>query len=202
MKGKTLFLWPVLTLVCLYSQLTLAHHWLLGIEGGYASRSGTVHSSTKLTATGVELGSNSQELVDNGGVYGLLGGYQWDLDNHWIAGLEVNVYWNNLDDPRDYNYLIQGLPMPQTVQYDKETTVGLSGRLGYRVHTEALPFDVLPYIRVGAEYGDVDFTVKRYDSTNNDMLVKSDTKDDHVWGWLAGIGIAFPLIDQLELRAE
>jgi len=198
MKLKSLILLPGFAAVCLYSQLTLADNWLLGIEGGYASRSGTLNSRTEPSVA-----FGSQHLSDNGGVYGVLGGYQWNLDDHWLAGLEANFDWNSMDELRAFNYVAADgvTPVGEGARYDRDWTLGLSGRLGYRVHTQALPFDMLPYVRVGAEVNDDELTIERY-ATLTGALTNSNTRDKHTFAWLAGAGIEFPLIDHLVLRGE
>ena len=129
----------------------------------------------------------------SGFIGGIYAGYNYDLGNNIVVGVDTDWVWGDMDesDSRTYN-------VGQTNEFKldgklKEKWAGSTrARVGYAVDRW------MPYIAGGVAYAKVDshFRVKNADST----ISYSDS--DTLTGWTIGAGFDYAMTDHIILRAE
>ncbi len=168
-------------------------NWLAGVYGGLAEREGSVdliasHPAGLFT-------SYIQEIEDIGVVGGLLGGYQVRC-HEWLFGAELNIEWQEVSHDRDAaftNALGQGVNI--TTSYAQRNIVGFSGRFGY----EMFP-NFLPYVRLGVQSSRDKMIVR---ATTPDFEDSADMEDlRRVYRLTAGVGAEFPICFLMGLSAR
>ena len=102
----------------------------LGVEAGY------VFGSTSVTDAGVVTETNAPT---NGGLIGLLAGYNWQFDDLWLAGVEGDV---SLESVHGNGVVINPPPPPpaEPNSYDANWAANLRGRIGYLIAPDTLLF--------------------------------------------------------------
>jgi len=128
------------------------------------------------------------------------------------VGLELNADWEGRHKERSYQF-VQGLndldaanstttTLDITARSKRDTTVGLTGRLGF----EMLPW-ALTYLRFGVETSRDKLAISGQVNDETVPLVATFATAEgsrRTWRWVAGIGAELPLpvIAGLTLRAE
>lgn len=125
-------------------------------------------------------GEDIFKLKPNGFLGGLYAGYNFDLGNNVVLGIDGDATYNNLKD--DFTDSVGSF----------ETKLRWSGAVRGRV---GYAFDrFLPYIAGGVAFGQVK------NSVNSDLATFSESKT-HT-GWTAGAGVDYAATDNVILRLE
>lgn len=131
-------------------------------------------------------GGQSTEFKPNGFIGGVYAGYNFDMGNNVILGVDGNFDYDNMKKSHDY------IPNGNAVQTSAETKLQWSGavraRAGYAVDR------FMPYIAGGVAFGGV----------KNSLNVggSSYSSDKTLTGWTAGAGIDYAATDNILLRLE
>lgn len=155
-------------------------NWLLGVSMGYADRNSVIQSSI---LDSNNLSGYSRESSDNGWLAAAFAGYQ-SIHNEWLLGVEFNLEWQNIAN-NIHQYAFSGRQV--TAEYRRKGMLDLSGRLGY-----ALTTNFMPYVRLGAEISR-DALSSRFNGRSTPMV--------HLYnkGWihrfLVGFGAEMPIPD-------
>lgn len=193
---KSLYALPL----CALLQSGIAHalweyNWLAGVYGGVAERRGNVELIESHPNGLVTSYYNPQ--VDVGVIGGLLGGYQARC-NDWLFGAELNIEWQEITHDRNFaftNALDEGVS--GTSIYKQRNIVGVSGRFGY----EMFP-NFLPYVRLGVQSSRDKLIIRAITSDFSDSVDMEGIR--RVYRLMAGVGAEFPIcfLMGLSVRAE
>ncbi len=173
-------------------------NFLLGVEGGYATRSAELNISvTEPAAFGSTVATSAMDYDDDDGfVYGFLGGYQWRCDR-LVLGLEANVSFQDFGDERNLVFTDStGVVHAAQVKHERNTVFGLSGRAGYY-----LADWVMPYVRLGAETSDegIEFGAESFAPNQGAVTIDDERR---AYRFIGGAGLEFPFMENAALRLE
>jgi len=175
-------------------------NWLLGVEGGYNWYDGTFNHTIDVDSpSNPPPASFHHELDGKGWLWGLLGGYQVRCAE-WLFGAEVNVDWNQHHNTQNYSETIDfnvvDIGVSTTARFKRDTTVGLTARVGY----EVLPC-FIPYLRAGVEYARDKLHVMAQDDSDATLNAEAS---HHAYRFVGGIGAEAPIpyLAGLTFRAE
>jgi opacity protein-like surface antigen len=146
------------------------------MSGGYVTRNSVILSSVSdLT----NLVGYSREGSDNGWLVAAFGGYQ-AINRQWLLGGEFNIEWQNIDHSHDYVFS----DFDVTAKYRRKGMLDLSGRLGY-----ALTTNFMPYVRLGVELSRDSLTSTFVGSITSGVL------NNKAWihRFLLGMGVEMPI---------
>jgi opacity protein-like surface antigen len=196
------------------AQADWKYNWLVGVSGGGFERPGHIEAyEYEGFPVGVPTGttpfttltiSDSEFFQNSGWVWGLFAGYQ-AMCNGWLWGVELNVDWENRHKERNYQFVQGSSVFNVDATYKRETTVGLSGRLGFEMASW-----VMPYIRAGIE------TSRDKLEADSLLVVSAGGRSSGVvgfedadgsrrnWRFVLGIGGEIPVtaVPGLSVRAE
>ena len=136
--------------------------------------------STSVNDTGVVTETGA---ATNGALVRLLGGYTWQLDDLWVAGIEGSVAFGNVHG--------NGISLPPSTAvntYDLSWEADLSARIGYLVTPDTLLFGTF-----GPSLTDLRFT--------EGSPLSSGAGVTRV-GWSVGVGLDHQFTDHLTGRIE
>jgi len=125
------------------------------------------------------------EIEPNGFLGGLYAGYNFDLGNNLILGIDGDITYNNLDDSNSQTYTNGSSDYLESAL---RWSGAVRGRAGYA-------FDrFLPYIAGGVAFGNIENTFEdnRFFASHRQTLT----------GWTAGAGVDYAATDNLVLRLE
>jgi opacity protein-like surface antigen len=169
-------------------------NWLIGVSGGLAEREGNfdlvIHHAQGPTSSLV------QNQEDSGLFGGLFGGYQIRC-NDWLMGAELNVEWQDLGRDQESaftNALRQGTAI--TTRYSQTNVVALTGRFGYEIFP-----NFLPYIRAGIQTSRDKLDFFGFPIGGGAVDLESLRR---VWRFTGGFGVEapIPVLMGLSVRAE
>ncbi|KAB2657808.1 porin family protein [Brucella tritici] len=119
---------------------------------------------------------------------GLYAGYNFDVGNNFILGVDGDITYNNLKD----NYSATD----GDIAGDLESKLRWSGAVRARA---GVAFDrFMPYIAGGVAFGSVKNTLSATDGVDEISVSQSKTYT----GWTAGAGVDYAATDNLILRLE
>ena len=191
-------------------------NWLVGAKVGVASAQGPF----VLTVVNADDGQNvyNRKFHDESFMAGLLAGYQARC-GRWLAGLELNADWRNLDSTHDFADTSSNLGIPViilpapvgvlaggsgfvgSVKYERNWALGLSARFGYAVANY-----LMPYIRLGVETSDDELSVSFLPVAGTFAGSQvAFSESDWTYRLFGGFGIEMPfpyLMEGLSVRAE
>jgi outer membrane immunogenic protein len=145
----------------------------LGAQLGYMWGSTTVDD----TGTIVETGAPTDGFVG-----GVVGGYNWQLDEKWVAGVEADASWGSVHG--------NGRVLPPDTSsnsYDLSWSADLRGRIGYLVTP-----DTLLFAAAGVAWADLRFTEAA--KQQNIGVTRA--------GWSAGVGVDHAFTQNLVGKLE
>ncbi len=189
-----------LSLVSTASLAAYTGHFLIGVDGGFGAQNGTPHLTAHNYPTSFDPGELdlNRDLDNSGGIYSAFAGYEVS-DGLWFAGLEASVSLQNLASSETFNGTFLGVPGPviyaTNIEFDRGLTVGVSGRVGLKVH----PW-VQPYLRVGVEGSKDKLQVNAFTTTLGNVTVMDDRQ--YNGRLLLGAGIEVPVHTNISLRVE
>jgi len=108
----------------------------------------------------IDIGDLSFDEDDDGVIYGVHAGYDYDFGNNWVLGGELA--WNRIDFSASF---------VDDVEVDFDNVVRLMGRGGYSFG------DTLAYVTGGATWLD------------GSARIDGDSDSGSDWGWVAGLGV-------------
>jgi len=192
-------------IACLASPLLIpmsAHaqwetNWLVGISGGFSTHEPNFDHDFFLVPV-AQTSSYHNDFDSDSWLWGILGGYEAKC-NQWLIGLELNIDWRQ-DSTRYLAYgdsVLQNFSTSGTVNYDRGTTVGLTGRFGYEVLCW-----FTPYLRLGVETSRDKFEIYMREF-EGDRTFHAD-RSDRSYRFIGGLGFEMPIAQctGLTVRAE
>lgn len=153
----------------------------LGLQAGYAW--GKTHAT-------YDNGDHSDPDT-NGFIGGVYGGYNYQMSNNVVVGLDADLTYSNAKGGAGY-FSNVGFPFGTNFQSDLDLkwSGAVRGRLGYAVDR------FLPYIAGGVAVGSV-----KYQGLNNGVPFDNGGTRTHV-GWTLGVGAEYAFTDKWLGRAE
>jgi opacity protein-like surface antigen len=159
-------------------------NWLIGLSGGVTEHQGILDLNAFHPSGAIS--NVILDVVDVGLVGSVFTGYQARC-KHWLLGAEFKIDWQDLGNDHNAAFttaLDQGALL--TARYRQNWVVALSGRFGYEVYEQ-----VLPYVRLGVQSSrdklDVLVSVPS-------AAVGVEVNDQHrVYRLLTGIGVEVPI---------
>lgn len=154
-------------------------NWVVGVSGGYASREGDIVSSI----TGFRnYSAYSRSSSDDGWLGAAFIGYQSILGPLLFGG-EFNLEYEMIDTSHTYAFADRHV----TAEYRRKGLIDLSGRMGYAVTT-----NFMPYLRLGAELSRDSLI-----STFAGSSVPNASLYNKMWihRFLVGLGVEMPVPD-------
>ncbi|MEN5247418.1 outer membrane protein [Brucella pseudintermedia] len=133
-------------------------------------------------------GGSYAEFKPNGFLGGIYAGYNFDLGNSVILGIDANFDYNDLKESQDY-WSDDTLPVRTSLESKLEWSGAVRARAGYAIDR------FMPYIAGGVAFGQVKNSI-----TIGDGSSYSDSQT--LTGWTAGAGIDYAATDNITLRLE
>lgn len=127
-------------------------------------------------------------IKPDGFLGGLYAGYNFDLGNSVVLGIDGDVTYNNLKD----SYSITDGTDSASLESKLRWSGAVRARAGYAVDR------FLPYIAGGVAFGQVKNTV----SVSTDELAGSVEQSKTLTGWTAGAGVDYAATDNVIVRLE
>lgn len=161
--------------------------------GFYAgAQIGWAWSDTDLSADNALMTKRSFSPDPDGFIGGIYLGYNFDFGNNFVAGIETDFAWSNIDETSSVATALGGR-MDAKVKQEWEGATRI--RLGYSADR------FLPYIAGGVAYAKVKSSVNSKDSFGVNVLPSRSGSDTFV-GWTVGAGVDYAVTDNLLLRLE
>lgn len=185
--------WPLLMVAAATAALSLTAA-ADGFSGPYAGiYAGQVQADDKgksnFQGSGVTTGF-SQKTSPEPQQYGLLGGYNWELGNNLLLGLEADYEGrSNGDDKTQQKF--NGISFDDTEATELKSAASLRGRAGYIFNQQALVYATAGYAAVEAK--------RTYKDTFEDVHESSTDWQD---GWTAGAGVEYLINANFSTRLE
>lgn len=181
------------------AQAQWQRNWLLGVSGAYNWGDGNADFSAFNSTTGT-LVTFSPSFDADGWDWGILGGYQARC-NGWLLGLELSVDWPDRDSTESFAFATVGNSVvgAATINFDRDTIVGLTARLGYEISDW-----FMPYLRAGVETGEDKISFTSIITAPAPTAVASNSGERRAWRFIGGIGaeMPVPVLAGLSLRLE
>ena len=134
----------------------------------------------------------NNSMDDRGFNWGFVGGYQaWN--DRWLLGLELNVGWDETNRNHFYAFEDTGNVILANTDYDRNTVVGLSVRLGF----DAWEY-IMPYIRLGAERSRDKFELF---ATSGAGSINIEERRNQT-RFVGGFGLEVPVLADVSFRVE
>jgi len=130
---------------------------------------------------------NYSEFKPDGFLGGVYAGYNFDMGNNIILGVDGNFDFNNQKESHDY--FSGGRPVQTSVESKLEWSGAVRARAGYAIDR------FMPYIAGGVAFGELKNSLTVGGSTNY-------SDDKTMTGFTAGAGIDYAATDNILLRFE
>ena len=125
-----------------------------------------------------------------GGLFGLAAGYNWQLANDLVLGIEADIEGRSGYDDK-VSQKQNGVTFTRFKAESRiQSTASLRGRIGYLVSKQALLYATAGYAHA---------QVKR---TWHDLPNDKESHSNAQGGWTAGLGLDYALSEQLSARLE
>lgn len=180
-------------------------HFLIGIDGGYSMQNGTPYFIVNnypnfLNPAFINSFESSlnDDLDNDGGVIGGFAGYEV-TDGFWFAGLEANFSVQDIGKPKDFSgnlsTVTANFPYTVNLDYSRGLTMGVSGRIGMKIHEW-----FYPYVRLGVEGSKDKIFVTSFVTSLGNVTVYDDRQ--YNGRLLLGAGGEIPVHPNISLRVE
>ena len=151
------------------------------------------------TSTGFDPGPSFSNSKVAKGIYGIHGGYNWQVTPNWVLGAEGDYDWTTLGRTNAGPLTFLGAPFGIANAQESDATHWIASaraRVGYAWG------QFMPYATGGAAWSKRDFSgfVQANGVGPNAIVSYSDSKT--VTGWVAGVGLEYQPIPHVVLRAE
>lgn len=147
----------------------------IGAQGGYGWGSSNVYDNGYMDEVGFK---------PNGFFGGLYAGYNYDLGNGLILGLDTDINYSSLEQSENFDLGSSD----STIKTQLNWFGSSRARVGYAYDR------IMPYIAGGVAYGQIETHIP-YDT------ISYDNKET-LLGWTAGAGIDYAATDNIILRLE
>lgn len=127
-------------------------------------------------------------IKPDGFLGGLYAGYNFDLGNSVVLGIDGDVTYNNLKD----SYSVTDGVVTDSLESKLRWSGAVRARAGYAVDR------FLPYIAGGVAFGQVKNTL----SSTGDADAFSSSQSKTLTGWTAGAGVDYAATDNIIVRLE
>jgi outer membrane immunogenic protein len=179
-------------LIVAVSSIPVASH-ATGFSGPYAgAQLGMVNG----TDSGTELFNGAAdgyttETSPKGNAYGLLGGYNWTLDNNLILGVEADYEQRSADGSSEYK--LNGTPDPQfPVKTKLNAAYSLRAKLGYAFNENK----TLAFVTAGVAAANI---ARTYSDTAVPASIEVSKSQN---GWAAGLGVEHLIKQNISVGLE
>jgi len=179
------------------------------VSGSISSGSFIIPGSPAVTLWGGRLPTLSADMSSFVG--GLYAGYNFDLGNEFVVGVETDIIHADIDDRTSYNSFDVSAIGPGTgflvsrVGIEQKWAGATRLRLGYDVDAKR---PVLPYITAGVAYGQIKSSANAYlsatpggPSAYGSLEYNFRDKNTFV-GWTVGTGADYAVSENVLLRLE
>lgn len=130
----------------------------------------------------------------SGFIGGLYAGYNFDIGNNVVLGIETDWVWGDMDENDKFTYNTVGDVVSSKL---KEKWAGATrARVGYAMDRW------MPYLAGGVAYSKVDSNYRLKSSKGDVYPMYSASGSDTLTGWTIGAGVDYAMTDHLILRAE
>ena len=130
----------------------------------------------------------------SGFIGGLYAGYNFDIGNNVVLGIETDWVWGDMDENDKFTYNTVGDVVSSKL---KEKWAGATrARVGYAMDRW------MPYLAGGVAYSKVDSNYRLKSSKGDVYPMYSANGSDTLTGWTIGAGVDYAMTDHLILRAE
>lgn len=169
-----------------------------GLNMGLAGNEFAYPFEASISTTAVD---GEADLTSSGFVGGAQFGYDRQLSNKWVVGVEADLNASDVE-----GRVSVGGDAAGGVTGELEADVGsevdyfgtLRGRLGY-----AYSADLMPYVTAGWAYGDVNSEYNvAVTSGGAPVFAASDSLSSNQDGWTVGAGLEYRLSDSLTFKTE
>ncbi|MDT6940718.1 porin family protein [Brucella pseudogrignonensis] len=141
-------------------------------------------------------GYNIGHMKPDGFLGGLYAGYNFDLGNNVVLGLDGDVTFNNQKDNISETFTDGVDSLTLGAESKLRTSGAVRARVGYA-------FDRwLPYVAAGVAIGSVKNTVSASGNIDGQAFDVSESKSKTHVGWTAGAGVDYAATDNVILRLE
>lgn len=182
---------------------------IIGMDVGYASRSGTLNSDYRTTTNligafaasggpGAPLANVSAKVSDSGTTQGILAGYDYDWQEFFF-GIEGYIDWGRYENVKHHHFFgtnpgVNAALGGFAAQFISEATYIQGTRYGAVVRAGMrIPPIFKPYIRVGAEYSDHELSITNTFTVNAPLPWDHFTYKKGLWQWVMGVGLELPV---------
>lgn len=146
---------------------------------------------TNLVPPIYDFGRNVFSPDPDGLLAGAYLGFNYDFGNNFVAGLETDFAWSDLDNTD--TYILPSVYGVLDTNAKQKWAGATRVRLGYAADR------FLPYIAGGVAYGKVDVTITRTDPSGRKF---PNSGSETFVGWTAGAGVDYAVTDNILLRFE
>lgn len=130
----------------------------------------------------------------SGFIGGLYAGYNFDIGNNVVLGIETDWVWGDMDENDKATVNAAGDVISSKL---KEKWAGATrARVGYAMDRW------MPYLAGGVAYSKVDSNYRIKNSKGDVYPMYSANGSDTLTGWTIGAGVDYAMTDHLILRAE
>jgi outer membrane immunogenic protein len=133
-----------------------------------------------------------------GWVFGGHAGYNWQLGQRWVGGLEIDYSASDIKEGQSVSAADDGTIVTRTLDTKLDRLATVRARLGVLI----VP-DLLLYGTAGAAWGRTKVTnIEDWDFGNEHHHTYTSQSNTNHFGWVAGVGGEWRLTGNLFLRAE
>lgn len=175
--------------------------WYVGVNvGGIAGQAGTPLSGD-FKSGGSNYGMHGTLPLDEPGVIaGGQAGYNWQLDNNWLIGVEADLAGTSIAP--EMHISTGSLLKPWgTSNLTNKSRIDYFGTLRARAGY-FLPSNVLIYTTAGLAYGGVSNNFSLTGQFGSDHLNAIGKHESTDLGWTVGAGAEYPVTQNISLRVE
>jgi outer membrane immunogenic protein len=163
----------------------------IGANGGYAWSDST--SIATSATTSFPVGFQFDKVRAEGGIGGGQVGFNWQLDRHWLLGLEADFDAGHITGSEtSFSPLIRGNRTTSYADFDWVTTV--TGRAGYAWN------NVLYYVKGGGAWTGNKGESDTFNAAG--ALISIGVGTDNRNGWTVGTGLEYGFAPNWSVKAE
>lgn len=163
----------------------------LGADAGYKWGRQKAHIATGTAATSFDISDDVK-----GGGAGIFAGFNTNLDNGSVFGIETDMLWNKLKGHHGYR---------ENNDKDDDANIGLTEKWSgaTRLRVGFGRDRILPYLAAGIAYSRLtaENTSYRQADSNHPIVLQRNSDKTYV-GWTAGAGVDYAATDNLFVRLE
>jgi outer membrane immunogenic protein len=141
--------------------------------------------------------ASGENAKPRGWFYGVTAGYNHQLSNRWVAGIEGDFSWSNLKASNSASISLGGLSTTTATNQKLEWLSTVRGRIGY------LPWShVMPYATAGVAFGKANVGASSTFAPGCIIGCGTAETGSTRTGWTAGGGVEIALTQAISLKGE